>query len=110
MVLYSNKYLLHVDECLVGELLKMVLYSNNKFETESWVSLRQCALVSIVETRPLPAAAFLVPAFYDKNNCLEAKFALLDSLTKAGIALGGGDSQEGRAATSVVAKHKDYGE
>merc|ERR550519_2431632 len=106
----NRKHLLHEDASLVGELLKVVLYSHNKFESKSWVDLRQTALVSITETRPVPAAGFLVPAFYDKNNGLDAKFALVDSLTKAGMVLGGVVTAENGVAPKLDVAHKDFGE
>eukprot|EP00088_Acartia_fossae_P048651 TRINITY_DN5309_c0_g1_i3.p1 TRINITY_DN5309_c0_g1~~TRINITY_DN5309_c0_g1_i3.p1 ORF type:complete len:720 (+),score=121.01 TRINITY_DN5309_c0_g1_i3:76-2235(+) len=78
-----RRHLKHEDPGLVPQLIKGILYSQNRFDTQDWVKLRETAAVAVLETRPVAAAKSLVPAFYDKNFPMDTRFGILTWLTNA---------------------------
>ena len=75
------------DTEVVTELLSSTLHLQNKFDSETWVSLRQSALTSVVTCQPLAAVTFLPGRVFDKEVTLDTKFLILDSLVEAGASL-----------------------
>merc|ERR1719483_1977904 len=83
----SSTHLQHEDPSLVAELLQLVLCIHNKYDTPGWANLRQTAITSVVQARPVPASRCLVRAVYDRENTLDTKFAIIDCLVAGGSQL-----------------------
>ena len=75
------------DTEVVTELLSSTLHLQNKFDSGTWVRLRQSALTSVVTCQPLASVSFLPGRVFDKEVTLDTKFLILDSLVEAGASL-----------------------
>jgi len=78
-----RRHLKHEDPAIVQHMVKVILFSQNRFDTPEWIKLRERSMISILETRPIEAARCLVPAFYDKNYSMDTRFGMLSWLTQA---------------------------
>ena len=84
----ASSHLKHEDHSLAKELLRLLLHTENRFESdEEFPSLKRKAVEAVVVTKPLPALSHLVPALFSKDNTLNTKFLIMDCLVGAGARL-----------------------
>ncbi|KAK3729207.1 hypothetical protein QZH41_002774 [Actinostola sp. cb2023] len=68
-----------LDEvCL--ELIKILLYLQDQFTTEDYLTLRQKAMVAITTRCPVAVATYLTEEFYGANYCIIQRLDILDVL------------------------------
>lgn len=78
------RQLAHEDPSVVSDLLRVMLYAENRCDTAQWFSLREAAMLAVIRTRPVEAARRLVPAVFDREQPLATRLAVLDWLAAAG--------------------------
>ena len=83
----ASSHLRHEDSSLSTELLRLLLHVENRTEDEEFPALKRKAVEAVVVSKPLPSLSHLVPALFSKDNTLNTKFLIIDSLVGAGTVL-----------------------
>jgi len=83
----SARHLSQEDPQLVPELVKLVLYSENKFDSSDFHHLKQEAVKGMILAQPIACCTALVPAVFEKENPLNTKMLVLDSLESGAASL-----------------------